>query len=154
MDNNSILRRLRYALNASDDEMVKIFGLGGWTLTGAQVRALMAREDEAGAVECSDAVLSNYLDGLILHRRGPRKPGAPAPVSSAPLTNNLVLKKLRIAMNLREQDMLRLLKAGGQPLSRGELTALFRNPKHKHYRPCGDQILRNFIKGLTLSNRS
>jgi uncharacterized protein YehS (DUF1456 family) len=153
MDNNSILRRLRYTLDASDDDMVTTFGLGGRTLTAPQVCALMAREEEEGVVECSDAILSDYLDGLILQRRGPRKPGSSAPSSTVPLTNNTILKKLRIAMNLREQDMLEMLKAGGQPLSRGELTALFRNPRHKHYRACGDQILRNFIKGLTQSLR-
>ena len=49
--------------------------------------------------------------------------------------------------------MLGMLTLGGHPMSKGELTALFRKPTHKHYRDCGDQVLRNFLHGLTLTLR-
>jgi uncharacterized protein YehS (DUF1456 family) len=151
MDNNNTLRRLRYALDASDEKMIEIFAHKGPILTPAQLLAVMAREDEEGHELCSDELLSGFLDGLILDRRGPGPSKAPPPPET--LTNNMILKKLRIAMTLHEDDMLRLLTAGGQQVSRGELTALFRKPKHKHYRECGDQLLRNFIKGLTVELR-
>ena len=152
MDNNSILRRLRYALDASDERMAQIFALKGHNLTTDQVRAVMSREEDEGAVACNDKQLTAFLDGLIIDRRGPGKPGAHMPASV--LSNNMILKKLRIAMMLHEKDMLSILATGGQPLSRGELTALFRKPNHKHYRECGDQLLRNFLKGLTMRLRS
>lgn len=153
MDNNSTLRRIRYALAASDEQMAAFFALKGHKLTPAQVCSLMGKEEESGTVACSDAQLSDFLDGLIIDRRGPPKPGRPI-ARARTLTNNMILKKLRIAMKLHEDDMLNIFVTAEHPLSRGELTALFRNPNHKHYRECGDQLLRNFLKGLALRLRA
>ena len=110
MDNNSTLRRLRYALAASDEQMAALFALKGRTLTSAQVRSVMGKEEEAGAVPCSDALLSDFLDGLIIDRRGPPKTDRPIAAAET-LTNNMILKKLRIAMKLHEADMLHILSA-------------------------------------------
>jgi uncharacterized protein YehS (DUF1456 family) len=153
MLNNDILRRLRYALSLTDDQMSEVFALNGCTAAQGQVLAWMKPEDEEGTVACSDTVMADFLDGLILSKRGPRKPGSPPPARDPILTNNAVLKKIRIALTLHEEDMLTILKNGGQPLARGELTALFRKPQHKHYRECGDQVLRKFLRGLTMRLR-
>jgi uncharacterized protein YehS (DUF1456 family) len=149
MNNNDTLRRIRYALSISDKGMVAIFGLGGMTVSEGRARAFMIGEDGEGAEYCVDEFFGRFLDGLIIDRRGPPPSGRTAPPTAAELTNNDTLKKLRIALNLHEEDMLKALLAGGHPLSRGELTALFRKPSHKHYRACGDQVLRKFLKGLT-----
>jgi uncharacterized protein YehS (DUF1456 family) len=151
MRNNDILRRLRYALAETDARMVAIFALKGQELSTEQVCAFMGKEDEEGVVYCPDEMLAHFLDGLILDRRGPPKSVRSAPAGA--LTNNVILKKLRIALTLHEDAMLSILAAGGQPLSKGELTALFRKPDHKHFRACGDQVLRKFLKGLTLKLR-
>jgi uncharacterized protein YehS (DUF1456 family) len=148
MNNNDILRRIRYSLTLTDEQMSNAFSHGGLTADAAQVRAWMGKEEEEDAQTCTDSVLGDFLDGLIIANRGPRKPGSPAPIREEILTNNAILKKLRIALTLQEDGMLSTLTAGGQPLSRGELSALFRKPNHKHYRECGDQVLRNFLKGL------
>ncbi|MGH8025516.1 MAG: DUF1456 family protein, partial [Pseudoxanthomonas sp.] len=66
---------------------------------------------------------------------------------------NVVLKKLRVAFQLKDVDMHEVFEAAGFPLTKPELTALFRQADHKHYRACGDQILRNFLKGLTVRFR-
>jgi uncharacterized protein YehS (DUF1456 family) len=149
VNNNDTLRRIRYALNFSDQQMVRVFGLGGETVSEAQVVQYLSREDDPDGDYCDDAVLGRFLDGLIIERRGPPPAGRPAPPPMRALTNNAKLKKLRVALNLHEDDMLATLKAGGHPMSRGELTALFRKPQHKHYRDCGDQVLRKFLNGLT-----
>ena len=154
MRNNDILRRLRYALDLTEAQLVAIFALGGQTVTEAQARTFMISEDEEGAVTCSDAVFGGFLDGLITDRRGPPPAGRAAPPTPHRLTNNAKLKKLRIALNLHEDAMLTILLAGGHPLSRGELTALFRKPQHKHYRECGDQVLRKFLSGLSKHMRA
>ena len=60
-----------------------------------------------------------------------------------------VLKKLRVAFQLKDVDMHAIFAAAGFPLSKPELSALFRQPDHKNYRACGDQLLRNVLKGLT-----
>jgi uncharacterized protein YehS (DUF1456 family) len=56
-------------------------------------------------------------------------------------------------MELQEEDMLGILKQAGSPVSKSELSALFRKAGHKNYKECGDQFLRNFLKGLALRYR-
>ena len=154
MTNNDILRRLRYTFDFSDAQAVKLFGAdpaSSADVTKSMFESLIAKEESENYVECSDAQLACFLDGLIVSKRGVREP--PLAITDKPanfrLSKNDILKKLRIAMNFREQEMLDTLKAGGSNMSKGELGALFRNPQHKHYRACGNQVLRNFIKGLT-----
>jgi uncharacterized protein YehS (DUF1456 family) len=149
MNNNDTLRRIRYALDISNEKLVAIFALAGHTVTIEQTLAFMKSEGDEGAKYCTDDYFGCFLDGLIIDRRGPPPAGRPMPPPSRELSNNAKLKKIRIALNLHEDVMLATLKAGGHPLSRGELTALFRKPQHKHYRECGDQVLRKFLKGLT-----
>ena len=113
--------------------------------------ARLAKDDDADFVACSDIELCAFLDGLIVSKRGLREPQPE--VQEKPddfrLSRNDILKKLRIAMAFKEQEMLDTLAQGGSTLSKSELGALFRAPGHKHYRACGGQVLRNFIKGLT-----
>ena len=97
-------------------------------------------------------MLARLLDGLIVHLRGARE-GAPPRAPEKRLTNNLVLKKLRVAFELRDVDLHAIFEAAGHPVSKPELTALFRQPGHANYRPCGDQLLRYFLRGLTLRVR-
>jgi len=133
--------------------MISIFALKGREMSQEELRAYMGKEDEQGAIDCPDELLALFLDGLIIDRRGPPKTARPHADENLALTNNMVLKKLRIALNLREDGMLQILASGGSTLSRGELTALFRKADHKHYRLCGDQVIRNFLKGLTAKLR-
>lgn len=69
------------------------------------------------------------------------------------MSNNQVLKKLRVALELREDDILDILREADLPMTRAEVGALFRKKDHKNYRPCGDQVLRNFLRGLTARRR-
>ncbi|MBI4832313.1 MAG: DUF1456 family protein [Candidatus Lindowbacteria bacterium] len=151
MTNNDILRRLRYMLNYNDSTMADIFALGGHSVTSAAVADFLKREDEPGYVECGHPEMECFLNGLIIHRRG-RKEGAPAPAENphAILLNNDILKKLRIALELQEDDMLAIMKYADVEISRSELSALFRKDGHKHYKDCGDQFLRKFLRGLSV----
>lgn len=149
MNHNDVLRRLLYALDLNDAGLIRLARLGGAELTLPELADCLTREDEPGFVPCPDRVLAAILDGLIVDRRGPRDPAAPAPPKEGRLDNNAILKKLRIALQLQQDDLLEVLRLGGMELSPSELSALFRNEKHKHYKPCGDQLLRNVLKGLT-----
>ncbi|OGJ84794.1 MAG: hypothetical protein A2487_20015 [Candidatus Raymondbacteria bacterium RifOxyC12_full_50_8] len=154
MTNNDVLRRVRYALDLSDATVVNIFALAGHTMQLQFLINFLKKEDEPGYLECSDRVLEYFLDGLILKRRGPRDPKAPKPVPmKGPLSNNAKLKKLRIALELKENELLAIMKLADMPVSSPELTALFRKEGHKNYKPCGNQFLRNFLKGLTIRLR-
>ncbi|MRI01984.1 DUF1456 family protein [Kriegella sp. EG-1] len=69
------------------------------------------------------------------------------------MTNNDVLKKLRVALRLRDDEIVEILALVDFKISKSELGALFRNEDHPNYRECGDQILRNFLNGLVLHLR-
>lgn len=148
MINNDVLRSVRFMLKVDDAGLAAIIKLGGGSVTAAQLTSYLKREDEPGFVLCDNTVMAHFLDGLIIHRRGRAESAPPRPVEKA-ITNNTVLKKLRVAFELKEEDLVALMVASGFQVSRPELSALFRKPEHPNFRPCGDQFLRNFLKGLT-----
>lgn len=154
MINNDVLRSIRYALDLSDAKVVAIIKLAGGDIEPSAIQNFLKKEDEEGFVECGDEVLASFLDGLIIHKRG-KMETAPdqhkKPESR--LTNNAILKKLRVAFELKEEDMHHVLELAGFRVSKPELSALFRTKGHKNYRPCGDQLLRNFLRGLTIRHR-
>lgn len=154
MINNDVLRSIRYALDLGDAKVAGLIRLAGSEIEPADVAGLLKKEDEAGFVECGDDVLAAFLDGLIIQRRGRMESGSDRnrkPESR--LTNNAVLKKLRVAFELKEEDMHKVLELAGFGISKPELSALFRAKDHKNYRKCGDQLLRNFLKGLAIRHR-
>lgn len=151
MTNNDVLRRLRYTFDFDDDRMIAIFGLGGAPVTRAQVSDWLKRDDDPAFQECSDEVLATFLDGFITLKRGKQEGPRPAPEKR--LNNNIILRKLRIALSYRDDDMLEVLHRAGMPLTKTELSAFFRKPYHKHYRACQDQILRRFLQGLQAKYR-
>ena len=155
MTNNDIFRRLRYAIDLSNKTILESFKLSGHDMSQSEFMALLKKEDEEGYLECSDVVLEAFLDGLITIKRGKRQEetSACAKKTVTQLTNNEILRKIRIALELKEQEILALLKLAQFPVSKSELSALFRAKGHENYKECGDQLLRNFLKGLTLRNR-
>jgi len=151
MARNDLLRSIRDALNIDDATMIQIFGHAGRNVGRSTVVALTNSEERDEYIPCSDPVLGFFLDGLIIHRRG-RQEGAPLSAEKpvATLTNNAILKKLRIALDLKEDDLVGILKLAGIVVSTHELTALFRKQGHKHYKECSGQMLLGFLKGLAL----
>jgi uncharacterized protein YehS (DUF1456 family) len=147
MTNNDILRRLRYIEHLDNPGMLAVFGLSGLTVTEADLDDMLKREEEPGAMECPGEVLNGFLDGLIIKRRGPRKDG-PAPKDELPLTNNQILRKLRIALELKDTDIISIMREAGTAVSKNEVSALFRKKDHRNFKPCGDQFLRKFLSGL------
>jgi uncharacterized protein YehS (DUF1456 family) len=141
-------------LDLSDIKVVEITKMvdPAFPLEKADVQAFLRKEDDPDYAECSNAVLAHFLDGLIIYCRGRDESLPPRPVEKR-ITNNVVLKKLRVAFALKDVDMHEIFEAAGFPISKPELSALFRQPGHHNYRVCGDQLLRNFLKGLTLRVR-
>ncbi|HET6431032.1 DUF1456 family protein [Dyella sp.] len=154
MLHNDILRAIRYMLDLSDAKVVDIVKLAdpAYLLEKEDVQAMLLREDDPAYQTCSNTMLARFLDGLVIYRRG-RDESRPARPPEKRIDNNVVLKKLRVAFELKDVDMHAIFDAAGMPVSKPELSALFRQPGHKNYRPCGDQLLRNFLKGLTLRLR-
>ncbi len=149
---NDVLRRLRYAFDFNDSQMIEVFACADHAVSREQVCAWLKQEDAEGFQPLGDQDMALFLNGLINARRGRRD--GPAPEPEARLTNNMILMKLRIALNLQSEDLHALLASTGLQFSNHELTALFRRPDHKHYRQCEDQLLRHFLKGLQLRLRA
>jgi uncharacterized protein YehS (DUF1456 family) len=153
MTNNDLLRRLRYALNLNAVSIAEACALAGCEVSPTAVLKLLKKDDEYGFVACDDVFMSAFLDGLIISRRGPRDAGSPDRSPEVPMNNNLILRKLRIALELNDTDMLKVFSLAGVSVSKAELSALFRGAGQRNYKECGDQLLRNFVRGLTLGDR-
>jgi len=151
MTNNDILRRIRYAFDFGDAKVVALFGLADAVVTREQVGAWLKKEADPEQMACTDTELAIFLNGLIIDRRGKRE--GPQAEPEQRLNNNIILRKLRIALNLKDGDILDMLALAGQQLSQHELSAFFRKPEHKHYRACQDQVLRYFLSGMQMKFR-
>lgn len=152
MRNDDIIQSIRYMLDLDDIKIAHILKLRGYKPKRGEVEAIFKPEDEKEG-DSSDELIAHFLDGLIYYKRGKSKDHPPRPIKT-PVTNNMVLKKLRVAFKLREKDMHDILELAGFSLSKHEMSALFRREGHKNYRECGDQILRYFLKGLTMRVRN
>jgi uncharacterized protein YehS (DUF1456 family) len=164
MNNNDILIRLRYALDMKDTEIVEIFKLGGTKITKEDVQKMLikSKEDQDSdeeIIRCNNSTLESFLNGFIIYKRGrqEQEPGQHAkpalPIISTGSVNNVMLKKLKIALALSSEDMLDILQEAGLTISKGELSAVFRKEGHKNYKECGDSYARNFLKGLAIRYR-
>jgi uncharacterized protein YehS (DUF1456 family) len=149
--------------------MVEIFKLGGIEVTKEDVLELLTKstdsdDNEADAIAINEenvtfpnSMLESFLNGLIIFKRGKQepKPGQlekPA-LSKNEFVNNLILKKMKIALALTSEDMLDILEEVGVIVTKGELSALLRKEGHKNYKECGDRYARNFLKGLAVKYR-
>lgn len=173
MNNNDILIRLRYALDIKDIDMMEIFKLGGITVEKEELQRILLKpknvnhidtDDEAFIADddmrkCNNYMLESFLNGFITFKRGKQeaKPGEPEReayiIKDNKAVNNVLLKKLKIALSLTGEDMLAIFKAAGVDLSNGELSAVLRKEGQRNYKECGDRYARNFLKGLAIKYR-
>ncbi|CAM3841608.1 DUF1456 family protein [Mesobacillus zeae] len=165
MENNDILIRLRYAQDIKNTDMVEIFKLGGVEVTKEEVLKMLKKpkdsydheaDDDEDYINCNNVKLESFLNGYIIFKRGKQdpKPGQPdSPARSKESINNILLKKLKIALALTSEDMLDIFNKAGITVTKGELSAILRKEGHKNYKECGDKYARNFLKGLAIKYR-
>jgi len=151
MTNNDVMRRIRYIFDFNDTAMMKLFSQGGYEASRAEISDWLKQEDDTDYKNCGDNRMAAFLNGLIIENRGKKDGEVPKPENK--LNNNMIFMKLKIALNMKSEDVMELLQSSGMNLSNHELSALFRRPEHKHFRECKDQILRNFLKGLQAKKR-
>ena len=147
MDNNDVLRRLRYIFDLNDDKMIATFALANNAVSRAQISDWLKKDDHPEFKGILDYQLATFLNGLIINKRGKQEK---IPEPEKKLNNNIVFKKLKIALKYRDEDILEVFKLVDLRISKTELSAFFRNPKQNQYRPCKDQFLRNFLQGLQI----
>ena len=146
MNNNDILRRLRYTFNFNDKKMVAIFASAGEDVSREQISQWLKKDDDSDFVALFDTKLAIFLNGFINEKRG-KKPGAQA-IPEKRLSNNIILTKLKIALNLQAEQIISLLEEVDFRISKPELSAFSRKVDHKHYRECKDQVLRNLLQAI------
>jgi uncharacterized protein YehS (DUF1456 family) len=146
MTNNDILRRVRYVFDYSDLKMVELFKLANYDVSKADLDGWLKKDDDPLLIEITDKELATFLNGLIIEKRGKRE--GPLPEPEDPLSNNMILRKLKIALDLKSDDILDTFALIDKKISKHELSAFFRNPDHKHYREFLDQYLRYFLNAL------
>ncbi len=152
MTNNDILRRLRYAFDYNDVKMMHIFTLADYEVSREQLTNWLKKDDDPTYVSLHDIKLAAFLNGLIIEKRGKREGEQPKPEKK--LNNNLIFRKLKIALDMKDEDILSVFDEVGMIISKHEISAFFRKPEQHQYRECKDQILRNFIQGLQIKYRT
>ena len=153
MNHNELMRNLRRALAVNEHGLAEIYALSGETMDPEALKNRLKQSNEPGYEECEEATAARMLEALIVHRRGAREDSPPAP-PQLPLNNNHVLKKLRIAYDLKDEDMHELFAGEGHELGKQQLKSLFRKEGNKNYLPCSDKLLRLFLKGLSKRART
>jgi len=151
MNNNDILRSIRYTFDFGDDKMMALFGKAGLEVTRTEVCAWLKRDEDVDFKAIYDNQLAYFLNGFIIDKRG--KKDGELPVAEKKLNNNIVLRKLKIALTLRDEDIIAILQLADFKLSKPELSAFFRKPGQEQYRTCKDQIMRFFLQGLKMKYR-
>ncbi len=144
MTYNDIVRRLKQNLKLNNEKLLELFASGGLSLPATRLDTLLRKEEEPQFIECSSDELNAFLDGIIILMRGPSDKPAP----KTKLNNNVILRKLKIAFEFKDVDLLDILNRAEFKISKSELSALFRKPSHRNYMQCQDQLLRRFMAGL------
>lgn len=151
MTNNDVLRKIRYTFDYNDDKMMALFASGGQEVTRGELSDWLKRDEDPDFKGIYDKQLATFLNGFINEKRGKREGEQPIPEKS--LNNNIIFRKLKIALTLTDDDIIEIFQLADFTASKHEISALFRNPSHKHYRLCKDQFLRNFLFGMQLKYR-
>lgn len=151
MNNNDIIRKIRYIFDYNDSKMLNIFKSTGKEVSIEQLSNWLKKDEDENFVGIYDIDLASFLNGFINENRGKREGEQAKPEKT--LTNNIILRKLKIALNLKTEDIIDILDLADLTFSKHELTAFFRKPSQKQFRMCKDQFLRNFLFGLQLKYR-
>ena len=149
MRNDDIIKSIRYILDVGEGEIANILKLTDYKPTRKEIEYIFDDTiPEDRKVDTTHELTAHFLDGLIYYKRGKSDKHPPRPIRT-PVTNNMVMKKLRVAFKLRDDDILDILKSTGFDISKSELNALFQKENHSNYMKAQDQVLRYFLKGLT-----
>lgn len=152
MNNNDILRRIRYLFNFNDLKIVELFKLVNHNVDDETVSNWLKKDDDPLLQEMTDKELATFLNGLIIEKRGKRE--GPLQEPEDRLSNNMILRKLKIALDLKTDDILDLFASIDKKISKHELSAFFRSPNHQSYRPFMDQYLRSFLNALQAKSKN
>lgn len=151
MTNNDIFYKLRKIFHWDEEQMGNLFKSVDYIISPLDLFAWMKQEQFEGFKAMPDQALAALLNALIINKRG-MKDGI-IPEHEMELNNNLILRKLKIALSLKDQDIVDIFKLADMRVSKSEINAFFRDPKSPDFRWCKDQFLRNFLQGLVRQSK-
>ena len=146
MINNDVLKRIRYILALNEAKLLEVFTAAESPVTAEQLNSWLEKDGAIDYKKLEDDELSTFLNGLINYKRG-KKEGA-QPIPEKKMNNNTIFRKLKIALDMKNEEVMEILTSAGSELSPHELTAMFRKKNHRHYRVCKDEVLISFLNGL------
>jgi len=144
---NEILYRIQKALSLSMADILEAYKLETYEIEPSHLESLLKRRLDKGFKLCSYEELGVFLDGFVTLKRGP-SPKKTNDDEAVELTNNLILKKLRIALELKEAETEIIFGLADVELTKQQLASLFRKEGHKNFKPCSDELLMAFLEGL------
>jgi len=147
VNTNEILYRIQQALNLTTEEILEAYKLEAYPMEASHLESLLKRRQDQGFMLCSYEELGVFLDGLVTLKRGP-SPKKANNDEIIELTNNLILKKLRIALELKEAETEIIFGLADVELSKQQLASLFRKEGHKNFKVCSNELLMAFLEGL------
>jgi len=143
---NEVLYRIQQSIHLTQDEMLKAYELENYVMERSHLASLLKRRQDKDFMLCSYEELGVFLDGLVTLKRGPSSKKKDEEVVE--LSNNLILKKLRIALELKEAEIEIIFGLADIELSKQQLSSLFRKEGHKNFKICSDELLMAFLEGL------
>lgn len=142
-----VIQRVKDALKLSKDDIVKIYEIEKFDIDKDRVEAILKKSSSKKSLNATYEELGVFLDGLISVLRG---------IATNPsnddkeiiLDNNLIIKKLKIALNLKSIDIEMIFNLSDYPISKSKIRDIFRSPTHPKYKSCSDDVLDAFLDGL------
>lgn len=145
MTNNYTLKSIMTAIDLDKVAVLKAYKLVDKKITQDDVDDILRDEDNEKFILLSDEGFELFLNGLIAYKRGPSDKKAKK--QKIYFSNNIVLKKLKIALDLKDEDIVQIFANDGLEITKSQLSAYFRRDGHINYRKCSDILLKRFIKG-------
>jgi uncharacterized protein YehS (DUF1456 family) len=144
---NDILFNIKKALSLSSSELIEAYALAEYIMNKERLENILKRRQDEGYQEATYEELGIFLDGLVLFKRGVNEKETTTD-EVVDLTNNLIMKKLRVALELKEPELLIVFGLAEIHMSKRQIGSLFRKEGTKNFRPASDELLMAFIEGL------
>ncbi len=144
---NDILFKIKTALSLDNKTLLKAYALVEYEMSEERLENILKRHQAEGYEEATYEELGLFLDGLVILKRGePTTPSNDDEVFE--LTNNLILKKLRVAMELKEAELIIVFALAEVNITKRQIGSLFRKEGGKNFKVCSDELLLAFLDGL------
>jgi len=146
MKPSEVIKAIKDALNLNRAQIMHIYELEEFLMSKERLESILRNKSKKNSANATYEELGVFLDGLISYKRGKQEPKEAQ--EDVILDNNLILKKLRAALNLKEYEMLMIFELADFPIKKSLLKDMFRKPEHPKYKECDNKTLKAFLEGL------